>query len=72
MGIHGYDEANELSSPSSNAGDILRMFVEKKYLVAFYDKLSATAGLFFSLTPGTRTGHNDQLNNIVPEKGLSF
>ena len=26
------------------------------FLVAFYDKLSATAGLFFSLTPGTRTG----------------
>ena len=26
------------------------------FVVAFYDKLSATAGLFFSLTPGTRTG----------------
>ena len=28
----------------------------ERYLVAFYDKLSATAGLFFSLTAGTRTG----------------
>ena len=25
------------------------------FLVAFYDKLSAAAGLFFSLTSGTRT-----------------
>ena len=28
----------------------------ERSLVAFYDKLSAAAGLFFSLTPGTRTG----------------
>ena len=28
----------------------------ERFLVAFYDKLSAAAGLFFSLTPGTRTG----------------
>ena len=28
----------------------------ERSLVAFYDKLSAAVGLFFSLTPGTRTG----------------
>ena len=28
----------------------------ERSLVAFYDKLSAAAGLFFSLTPGTHTG----------------
>ena len=32
----------------------------ERSLVAFYDKLSTATGLFFSLTPGTRTGQHEK------------
>ena len=36
----------------------------ERFLVAFYDKLIAAVGLFFSLTPGTRTGLPRWLNGV--------